>query len=77
MESLAYELNVESARIAREVADEISAQEPEQPRFVGGSIGPTNRTGSISPDVVDASKRNVTFDELEEAYQLVYGKCRI
>eukprot|EP00624_Nannochloropsis_granulata_P006888 evm.model.NODE_53430_length_16188_cov_24.397146.4 len=54
MESLAYELNVESSRIAREVADEVSAEEPERPRFVGGSIGPTNRTASISPDVVDA-----------------------
>jgi 5-methyltetrahydrofolate--homocysteine methyltransferase len=80
MEALAYELNVESARIAREVADEVSAEEPEKPRFVGGSIGPTNRTASISPDVVDASKRNVTFDELEEAYHeeargLVDGGC--
>ncbi len=80
MEALAYELNVESARIAREVADEVSAEEPEKPRFVGGSIGPTNRTASISPDVVDASKRNVTFDELEEAYHeeargLIDGGC--
>ena len=80
MEALAYELNVESARLAREVADEITAQEPERPRFVGGSIGPTNRTASISPDVVDASKRNVTFDELEEAYHeetrgLLDGGC--
>lgn len=57
MESLAYELNYESAKIAREVCDEVSAEEPDKPRFVGGSIGPTNRTGSISPDVVDASKR--------------------
>ncbi|TFJ86576.1 hypothetical protein NSK_002233 [Nannochloropsis salina CCMP1776] len=68
MENFAFELNVESARIAREAADEVTAEEPDKPRFVGGSIGPTNRTASISPDVVDASKRNVTFDELDEAY---------
>lgn len=59
MESLAYELNFESARLAREVCDEITALEPDKPRFVGGSIGPTNRTASISPDVEDASKRYV------------------
>lgn len=57
MESYAYELNYESAKIAREVADEVSALQPDKPRFVGGSIGPTNRTASISPDVEDASKR--------------------
>jgi len=73
MESLAYELNFESSRIAREVADEVTAEEPERPRFVGGGIGPTNCTASISPDVVDASKRNVTFDELDDAY---YEKAR-
>jgi len=80
MGSLAYELNFESSRIAREVADEVTAEEPERPRFVGGSIGPTNRTASISPDVVDASKRNVTFDELDDAYYeeargLIDGGC--
>jgi 5-methyltetrahydrofolate--homocysteine methyltransferase len=57
MEDLAYELNYESTRIAREVCEEVSALQPEKPRFVGGSIGPTNRTASISPDVEDASKR--------------------
>lgn len=62
MESLAYELNFESARLAREVCDEITALEPDKPRFVGGSIGPTNRTASISPDVEDASKRYVSED---------------
>jgi len=57
MQDLAYELNVESARIAREACDEVTALDPTRPRFVGGSIGPTNRTASISPDVADASKR--------------------
>ena len=57
MQDLAYEMNFESAKIARQAADEVSAAEPDKPRFVGGSIGPTNRTASISPDVVDASKR--------------------
>lgn len=53
MESLVYELNFESARIAREIADEFTASNPDKPRFVAGSIGPTNRTASMSPDVND------------------------
>lgn len=69
MESLAYELNLESARIAREVADEMSAETPDKIRLVAGAIGPTNRTGSISPDVNDPSFRNVSFDELKIAYK--------
>jgi len=68
LEDLAYELNVASARLAREVADEVTATDPTMPRFVLGSLGPTNRTASISPDVEDPSKRNVTFDELVKTY---------
>ena len=68
MESLVYELNYASARLAREACDEFTAQDPTRPRFVVGAIGPTNRTGSISPSVEDSSIRNVTFDELVEAY---------
>ena len=66
MESLSYELNVAAARVAREAADAHAT--PERPRFVAGAIGPTNRTASISPDVNDPSKRNVSYDELVEAY---------
>ncbi|TMW57200.1 hypothetical protein Poli38472_003125 [Pythium oligandrum] len=68
MEHLVYELNYESAKIAREVADEVTAKDPLKPRFVAGSIGPTNRTLSISPNVEDPGFRNVTFDELVAAY---------
>lgn len=66
MEGIAYELNVEGARLAREEAD--AAETPERPRYVAGAIGPTNRTASISPDVNDPAKRNVDFDELASAY---------
>ena len=66
MQALAYELNVESAKLARACADRFSTAE--KPRFVAGSMGPTNRTASISPDVNDPAARNVTFDELVEAY---------
>ena len=65
LEDLVYELNYESARIAREVADEFT----DKPRFVAGSIGPTNRTASMSPDVNDPGFRAVTFDELKIAYK--------
>ncbi|MEY2761057.1 MAG: Methionine synthase [Bacteroidota bacterium] len=68
MEDLVYELNFESAKIAREVADEYTAKDPSKPRYVAGSIGPTNRTLSLSPDVNDPGFRAVTFDELVEAY---------
>jgi len=67
-EGAVREINYESARVAREVADRFSAQEPGRPRFVAGSIGPTNRTASISPDVNDPGSRNVTFDQLVAAY---------
>ena len=79
MEDLVYELNVQSAKIAREVADEFTQANPNKPRFVAGSIGPTNRTASMSPDVNDPGYRAVTFDDLVEAYSeqvrgLVDGK---
>lgn len=67
MEELAYELNVASAKIAREACDE-AEQKDGQPRYVAGVLGPTNRTASISPDVNDPGFRNVTFDQLVEAY---------
>jgi 5-methyltetrahydrofolate--homocysteine methyltransferase len=69
MEDLAYELNYESAKIAKEVADEFTAKTPHQKRYVAGSIGPTNKTASMSPDVNDPGYRAVTFDELVEAYR--------
>ncbi|MEN8218838.1 MAG: methionine synthase [Pseudomonadota bacterium] len=68
MEDLVYEMNVGAAKLARQAADEMSAKTPEQPRFVAGILGPTNRTCSISPDVNDPSYRNITFDGLVEAY---------
>lgn len=68
MEALVYELNVEGARLAREVADAKTAETPDKPRFVAGVLGPTSRTCSISPDVNDPGYRNVTFDELVENY---------
>lgn len=68
MEELSYRLNLESARLARQACDEYSARTPEKPRFVAGAIGPTNRTASISPDVANPGFRNVSFDELAEAY---------
>src|SRR4028119_2064691 len=68
MESLAYELNFEAARIAREAADAYTDNAPDKPRFVAGALGPTNRTASLSPDVNNPGFRNVTFDELKEAY---------
>ena len=69
MEDLVYELNFESAKIARKVCDEFTAKNPEKPRFVAGSIGPTNRTASLSPDVNDPGFRAITFDELRIAYK--------
>ena len=68
MEELAYELNKQGAAIAREVADEFTAAEPDKPRFVVGTLGPTSRTASLSPDVNNPAFRNVTFDELVENY---------
>lgn len=68
MEDLVPELNYEAARIAREVADEFTAREPEKPRFVIGSIGPTNKTASLSPDVNNPGYRAIDFDTLAENY---------
>ncbi len=69
LEHLVTELNFESARLAREACDEVTAQNPDRPRFVAGVLGPTNRTASISPDVNDPSLRNVTFDDLRITYK--------
>ena len=68
MEGLAFELNREGARLAREAADLVTAETPDRPRFVAGAIGPTNRSASISPDVNNPGFRNITFDDLVEAY---------
>ncbi len=70
MEDLAYELNLEGARLARAAADEAEAADPSRPRYVAGALGPTNRTASISPVVTDPGFRNVDFDELREAYKV-------
>ena len=69
MEDLVYELNYQSAIIAKEVAEEFTAKDPSKPRFVAGSIGPTNRTASMSPDVNDPGFRAVTFEDLRIAYK--------
>src|SRR5690625_4529018 len=69
MEDLVRELNIQSAKIAKEVADEFSRLTPDKPRFVAGSIGPTNKTASLSPDVNRPGYRAVTFDQLREAYK--------
>ena len=68
MEEISYEINVAAAQLARAVADEVTASNPDRPRFVAGVLGPTNRTASISPDVNDPGFRNISFDELVEAY---------
>ncbi|MBQ0786104.1 MAG: homocysteine S-methyltransferase family protein, partial [Oceanihabitans sp.] len=69
MEDLVYELNYESAKIAKKVAEEFTKQNPDKPRFVAGSIGPTNKTASLSPDVNRPEYRAITFDELRVAYK--------
>ena len=69
LEDIVYELNYESAKIAKEVADDFTKREPHKPRFVAGSIGPTNRTASMSPNVNDPAYRAVTFDELRIVYK--------
>src|SRR4029077_5021573 len=65
---IAYEMNVDAAKLAREAADAWAKKTPDKPRFVAGAIGPTNRTASISPDVNNPGFRNVSFDALAEAY---------
>jgi 5-methyltetrahydrofolate--homocysteine methyltransferase len=68
MQAYSAEINLVAAQIARAAADEYNKKTPEKPRFVAGVLGPTNRTCSISPDVNDPAFRNVTFDELKDAY---------
>ena len=69
LEDIVYELNYQSARLAKEAAREFSQKQPDKPRFVAGSLGPTNKTASISPDVNDPGFRGVSFDELTTAYR--------
>src|SRR5215208_6896155 len=68
LEDLAYELNLEAARIARAAADAYTEKNSERPRYVAGALGPTNRTASLSPDVNNPGFRNITFDELADSY---------
>jgi 5-methyltetrahydrofolate--homocysteine methyltransferase len=69
LEKFVYDINYHSAKIAKEVAEEWTGKNPDKPRFVAGSIGPTNRTASISPDVNDPGFRGISFDELVDAYK--------
>ena len=69
LEKAVYDINYQSAKIAKEVAAEFTAKEPNKPRFVAGAMGPTNRTASMSPDVNDPGYRAITFDQLVEAYK--------
>jgi len=69
MEAYVYEMAKEGARVARQAADEFTAKSPAKPRLVAGSIGPTSRTASMSPDINDPGARNVTFDELAASYK--------
>ncbi|MDR9364932.1 MAG: methionine synthase [Balneolaceae bacterium] len=68
LQDQAYELNVASAKVAREAADEFTKKNPDKPRFVAGALGPTNKTLSLSPDVEDPGYRAITFDALVDAY---------
>lgn len=68
MEGLVYEMNYQSAVIARTIADEFTAKNPDKPRFVAGSLGPTNKMASMSPDVENPAFRAVTFEDLKRAY---------
>ena len=82
LEDYVHEINREAARLARETADEYTRRNPSKPRFVAGSIGPTNKTLSLSPDVNDPGYREVSFDELVEAYSeavsgLLHGGAHI
>ncbi|MCH9660124.1 MAG: homocysteine S-methyltransferase family protein, partial [Bacteroidetes bacterium] len=82
MQDLVYELNFESAKIAKEVADAFTEKEPHKPRYVAGAMGPTNKTASMSPDVNDPGFRAISFDELRIAYKqqaeaLLDGGCDV
>ena len=68
LEAHCYEMNLASARLAKQAADEYNEKTPDRPRFVAGALGPTNKTASLSPDVNDPGYRAVTFDELVDAY---------
>jgi 5-methyltetrahydrofolate--homocysteine methyltransferase len=70
LEDVVYELNYQSAKIAKEVADEFTRREPGKPRFVAGAMGPTNKTASLSPDVNNPGFRAINFDQLKEAFKL-------
>ena len=69
LEDHVYEINFQSARIAKEVAQEFTAKEPHKPRFVAGAMGPTNKTASLSPEVNSPGFRAVTFDQLAVAFK--------
>jgi 5-methyltetrahydrofolate--homocysteine methyltransferase len=69
LEDAVYDLNYLSAKIAKEVADEFTSQEPDKPRFVAGAMGPTNKTASLSPDVNNPGYRAITFDQLKVAFK--------
>ena len=69
VEGFCREINLAAVKLARELADEYTRKNPSKPRFVAGSVGPTNKTWSMSPDVIDPSFRAITFDELVEAYK--------
>lgn len=73
LEDAVYDINYESAKIAKEVANDFTKKEPNKPRFVAGSMGPTNRTASISPDVNNPGFRAITFDQLAVAYKQQAG----
>ncbi len=82
LEAVSYELNVVAARLARRVTDEWTAKTPDRPRFVAGSIGPTTKTLSISPDVNNPAFRAITFDEMKNAFKeqargLIDGGCHL
>src|SRR6185295_16886696 len=82
LESLAYELNLAAAKLARAATNEWTARTPDRPRFVAGSIGPMNRTLSISPDVNNPAFRAATFDEVKDAFKdqirgLIDGGCHL
>jgi 5-methyltetrahydrofolate--homocysteine methyltransferase len=82
LESFVYEINLEAARLARKAADKFNAKDPSRTRFVAGSMGPTNKTASLSPDVSNPGFRAVSFDELADAYReqargLLDGGCDI
>jgi 5-methyltetrahydrofolate--homocysteine methyltransferase len=82
LESLVYEINVEAVKVARRAADAWTARTPDRPRFVAGSIGPTNKTLSLSPDVNNPAYRAVTFDEIKNGYAeqvrgLLDGGCDV